>query len=179
MKLSLRGLSSTSARRAGDAIAEQLSSSREWRRAATVVLFSTLAGEVETSPIIRLAQRDGKRLYFPRMISGASLEFVHVSDMASMRRGRYGVLEPARASELLTSDALILVPGIAFDRKGGRLGRGAGYYDRALAGFDRGVDRIQFFGVCFSVQLVDAVPMTSVDVRMDRVLTEDGCYVTG
>ena len=141
-----------------------------------MALFSTLAGEIDTTPVIRLAQRDGKQLYFPRMIPGTSLEFLHVSELGSMRHGRYRVLEPARdsESETLTTDAMILVPGVAFDWKGGRLGRGAGYYDRALAGFDRDVDRIQLVGVCFSVQLVDAVPMTSVDVRMDRVLTEDG-----
>ena len=180
MKQTLRALPSTAAGCAGEAVAEHLSSSREWQHANCVALFSTLAGEIETAPVVRLAQRDGKRLYFPRMIPGFSLEFLHVSDMGSMVNGRYRVLEPVRESEskALTSDGLILVPGMAFDRKGGRLGRGAGYYDRALAGFDRDADRIQLVGVCFSVQLIDAVPMTSADVLMDRVLTQDGFCVT-
>jgi 5-formyltetrahydrofolate cyclo-ligase len=181
MKQSLRGLSTTAALRAGEAAAEHLSDSQEWKNAACVTFFSTLAGEVETAPLVRRAQRDGKRLYFPRMIPGSSLEFVYVSDVESMRYGRYRVLEPVRGaeSEMLTSNGLILVPGMAFDRRGGRLGRGGGYYDRALAGFDREADRIHLVGLCFAVQLVEAVPMNSVDVRMDRVLTENGFCVTG
>ena len=93
MKQSLRGLSTTAALRAGEAAAEHLSDSQEWKNAACVTFFSTRAGEVETAPLVRRAQRDGKRLYFPRMIPGSSLEFVYVSNVESMRYGRYRVLD--------------------------------------------------------------------------------------
>jgi 5-formyltetrahydrofolate cyclo-ligase len=132
--------------------------------------------EVECEPMLILARRDGKRVLFPRMLAGCSLEFALVDDAASMRIGRYGVREPDRQcrSRPLASDAIVLVPGLAFDRDGGRLGRGAGYYDRALADVDKTRRGPRLVGVGFELQIVDSVPMTSIDIRMDRIVTEAG-----
>ena len=176
MERELAVLDAAAAATTGRAIAEHVSNWTGWQLAGAVALFSTLAGEVDTGPLIRLAQRDGKLLFFPRMLPGDSLEFVRVDDPASLRPGHYGVREPdpALTSQELPSDTILFIPGIAFDRVGGRLGRGAGYYDRALATIGGNSGPFVRIGVGFEIQIVDSVPMSSTDVRMDRVVTEKG-----
>lgn len=176
MRQRLGALDAAAAVQAGEAIAEHISRRTIWLEASTVALFSTLDGEVDTAPLIRLARRDGKRMFFPRMVPGSSLEFAGVEDPESLQPGRYGVLEPERscAPQTLTSDVVVFVPGLAFDRRGGRLGRGAGYYDRAFVANEPNRGRPKLIGVGFAIQLVESVPMSPVDVRMDRVVTENG-----
>jgi 5-formyltetrahydrofolate cyclo-ligase len=163
---------------AGEAILDELSAWSGWSTASVVVVFATLPGEVDTRPLIQLVLREGKRLVFPRMVSGSTLEFAVVEDPESLRPGRYGVLEPDRENPTLSigGDAVVCLPGLAFDRAGGRLGRGAGYYDRALAVSERRRGRPRMIGVGFARQIVESVPMGSLDVRMDAVVTEAGLF---
>ena len=77
-------------------------------------------------------------------------------------------------AQQLHADTIVFVPGVAFDREGGRLGRGAGYYDRVIAGCEESSGRPRFIGVGFGSQVIEAVPMDSLDMRMDGVVTEAG-----
>lgn len=160
----------------GEAISDQLTGWSGWHRASAVALFATLRGEVDTRPLIQLVLREGKRLAFPRMVAGSTLEFAVVEDFESLQPGRYGVFEPDRRCPALSMGGsdVVCVPGLAFDRSGGRLGRGAGYYDRALAELGGNRGRPQIIGVGFARQIVESVPMHSLDVRMDGVVTEAG-----
>jgi 5-formyltetrahydrofolate cyclo-ligase len=110
------------------------------------------------------------------MVARETLEFVEVEAFEGLVRGRYGVLEPAaeRPARSIRATGLVLAPGIAFDLRGGRLGRGAGYYDRALAPIGKRRDGPRFVGVAFDLQIVDRVPMQRHDVFMDAVVTESG-----
>jgi 5-formyltetrahydrofolate cyclo-ligase len=174
MRIVLADVCERRARLAGEAIADRLASRSRWSASTTIALFATMPGEVDTSPLIRVAQQAGKRLLFPRMVPGKTLEFVHVEQVESLRTGRYGVREPDSriSAQVIPDDALVLVPGYAFDRDGGRLGRGAGYYDRALAGLRGDSGYPTFIGVGFAIQIVESVPMTAFDVRMDGLVTE-------
>lgn len=177
----IRSLESVSAREAlaaGEAISDRLAAWSRWRSSSGVALFATLHGEIDTRPLIELARQNGKRLLFPRMLTGQTLEFALVDEIESLRSGRHGVLEPDRRcrAQRMRADEIILVPGYAFDREGGRLGRGAGYYDRALAVCGDNSTRPRFIGVGFERQVVPAVPMNSLDVRMDGVVTELGLF---
>jgi 5-formyltetrahydrofolate cyclo-ligase len=162
----------------GEAIADRLEDWPSWRSSAVVALFATLSGEIDTQPLVELARRDGKRILFPRMLEGRTLDFAVAEDIGSLRPGRYGVREPDHQSRVETpaANAIVFVPGVAFDRKGGRLGRGAGYYDRALAVLAGQSRRPQFVGVGFESQIVPSVPMDSHDRRMDVVVTETGIF---
>lgn len=93
----------------------------------------------------------------------------------ALRRGRFGVLEPpAGAVVRPQAGDVVVVPGVAFDRDGGRLGRGRGYYDRA---FPVGAEEApRLVGFAYSVQLVERVPCDSRDRRMDAIVTEDGVH---
>ena len=163
---------------AGEAISSRLEDWSSWRSSSVIALFATLPGEIDTQPLIELARRDAKRLLFPRMLAGRTLEFAVIEKSESLRPGRYGVLEPDRRCPVqrMHADAIVFVPGRAFDRQGGRLGRGAGYYDRALAGCGDSSGRPRFIGVGFASQVVSSVPMNSLDMRMDGVVTERGLF---
>jgi 5-formyltetrahydrofolate cyclo-ligase len=161
---------------AGIAISNHLSDWSSWRAAKAVAIFSTLPGEVDTQPVIDRCRDDAKGLLFPRMLEGRTLEFARVEKFHTLKAGRYGVLEPdARCRpQPIGEGVIVLVPGLAFDRLGGRLGRGAGYYDRALRGVERQRGLPLFIGVAFEDQIVASVPMAANDVRLDGVVTERG-----
>lgn len=143
--------------------------------ASQVVAFASLADEVDTRAIIDAAFAAGKRVLLPR-ISGATLEFVETRPAETLVPGRFGVSEPRSevGARRVADGSIVLVPGLAFDRCGGRLGRGAGYYDRALAEIAGCESSTRFIGVAFPRQVVERVPMSAHDVRMHGILTEAG-----
>ncbi len=181
MRRTIDAMTASEARQAGEVIASQLADWSGWTTAVAVALFASRPDEVDTRPLIRLAQRDGKQLYLPRMISGRTLEFARVSEMGSLKAGRLGVLEPDESclARSIEQDWLILVPGLAFDRNGGRLGRGAGYYDRALGAPALVQGRPKLLGVGFACQIIEHVPTTSLDVQMDGVVTDVERFAVG
>lgn len=163
-------------REAGSRIALHLASDPAWSAARVVAAFASLPDEVCTEPLLRAAIAAGKQVLLPRVQDGGRLDFVELSMSEGWRVGRFGIREPAGASEAvpLTSADVVLVPGLAFDRAGGRLGRGAGYYDRALAPCLRSAARPALIGLALASQIVSRVPRSAHDVRVDRVVTERG-----
>ena len=102
-----------------------------------------------------------------------------MTDWSELRPGRYGVLEPPAQAAVIRPEEgdLVLVPGVAFDRAGNRLGRGQGFYDRA---FPASAPRPPLLiGVAYQIQLVDAVPHAETDRRVDAVVTELGLHWAG
>lgn len=168
------------ARVVGVSIAEALVQSVFWRSAWSVGLFVSRADEVDTSPLLSCALEYGKEVLLPRITAAGSLEFASVGDLDRLPVGRLGIPEPPpdRPAVRLDVHSLVLVPGLAFDRDGGRLGRGGGYYDRALAIDRRAARAAVLIGVGFSFQLVERVPMNALDVRMDGVVTDLGLVET-
>ena len=158
---------------ASAAIAARLTNSEEWSTARSVAAFVGVGGEVDTLPIIECAQRQGKHLLLPRCLSSTVLEFAAYSQDGVLENGRFGIPEPSadHPGESLRGIDLVLVPGLAFDRFGGRLGKGAGYYDRALAPLDMRA-RPALLGLGFALQIAERVPMTTLDVHLDAVVTE-------
>ena len=143
-----------------------------WQQACNVALFAPLWGEPDVEALFAVAE--GKRLCFPKVQpEGLAFFAVPSADLLVIPPGtRWRVREPREgACTRIDELDLILVPGIAFTPGGLRLGRGAGYYDRFLAGTT--AHRI---GVCFESQLVPDLPVEPHDVVMHRVLAESGFY---
>ena len=175
MRRELARSSPAVAARAGEAIDARLRPSKVWCEASEVAIFVSLPGEVDTRPLIRSAFEDGKSLLLPRTLGRGKLDFALTRDLGGLRRGRFDVLEPGPECPAFEPkrSTLLLVPGLAFDRRGGRLGQGAGYYDRALAELRRdGSDPLRL-GVAFSLQIVECVPMARFDEFLDGWVTED------
>lgn len=137
-----------------------------FQAAHTVLLYHSLPDEVDTHAFIR-KWIASKRILLP-VVKGDELELRAYTGPETLTAGSYGILEPTGPLFTRYPDiALAVVPGVAFDRLGNRLGRGKGYYDRLLP---RLTDAYKI-GICFPYQLVDEVPAEEFDIRMDEVLT--------
>ena len=135
--------------------------------AHTVLLYSALPDEVQTLPLLNRLSAEGKTVLLPRVVSDTDMELRRYTGPNDLEPGAFGIMEPT--GELFTDYDLIdvaIVPGMAFDREGHRLGRGKGYYDRFLAR----LPHIYKIGVCFPFQLVDQVPTDAHDILMDEVI---------
>jgi len=129
--------------------------------------------EVDLDGLIRSRLARGQRVAAPRCDwdRGTFLPAA-LGSIEDVEVRRHGVREPREGVVIAPDDlCAAIVPGVAFDRLGGRLGRGGGFYDRFLAGLPRGVARV---GVCFDSQIVDRAPRGAHDVPVDALLTESG-----
>lgn len=151
-----------------DLITARLTVHAAFVAAKTVALYRSVRTEVSTANLHEAARAAGKRVTYPRML-GDTLEFVIVDDPATMSAGRYGIFEPATGAVLPVKDMdLIVLPGVAFDRRGIRLGYGKGCYDRALADQDWPT----LVGLAYDFQLVETLPAESYDIPVDIIVTE-------
>jgi 5-formyltetrahydrofolate cyclo-ligase len=145
-----------------------------WQNAASTLFFAPMPTEPDIWPLLEEAVAGGKITALPRydFASHDYLACLVKNPQNDVGPGQFGIREPkASCTEIpLERLGLILVPGVAFDPHGRRLGRGRGYYDRLLAE----VHGIKC-GVAFDEQLVDTVPADRLDVRMDFVLTPTRC----
>jgi 5-formyltetrahydrofolate cyclo-ligase len=166
----LAGLSPQYRAAAAAQVVVSLASRPEWARASSVLLFAPLPDELDLCPLVELALSAGKMVALPAFVPGTSgYAARQIIDVAKdIVPGKFGVREPVDGcvEVPLNQLDLVLVPGIAFDARGGRLGRGKGFYDRLLASV-RGTK----CGVAFDEQLVDAVPFAPHDIRLNCILT--------
>jgi 5-formyltetrahydrofolate cyclo-ligase len=144
--------------------------------AGRIALYAALSDELPTRPLFDLAHGGGLAVSFPR-VEGEALVFAEVARWEDLVRGRYGVRQPHPQAPRCGPGRLIVVPGLAFDGHGRRLGRGGGYYDRALAAAEaRGALRV---GLAYEAQIVEAVPVEPHDQPVDVVVTECGVHGPG
>jgi 5-formyltetrahydrofolate cyclo-ligase len=152
----------------------------DYHNAQTVLFYVDVRAEVQTRHALADALQSAKRIVVPWCNGQGELELFHLESMSELDVGKYGILEPR--PELRTSPAksvgpqepdFIMVPGVAFDRRGGRLGQGKGYYDKLLA---RVRTDAALVGLAFEFQMVDEVPMQPHDVFMHMVVTEAAVY---
>ncbi len=136
-----------------------------------IALYSATGSEVATDRIRDDALAAGKAIFYPSL-APEGLRWIRCRSESEFVPGRYGILEPAgkdyrAASD--TDDILVFVPGVAFDLHGGRLGRGQGWYDRAMAALGSGARTV---GLAFETQLVERIPCDSWDRRVEYLMTE-------
>lgn len=146
-----------------------------WRSAGTVLLYHALADEVDTTLLLESALRQGKRVLLPK-VDGDDLTLHEYTGPQDLAIGAFGIMEPqtpvvepsgtVQPLNPIKVD-LAIVPGVAFDGCGHRLGRGKGYYDRLLPRLD-GCHKT---GICFPFQRLEHVPYEEHDVVMDEVIS--------
>jgi len=144
------------------------------RTGMAVALYCALAGEVPTDRIRHAYLTAGARLYYPRVTEGRTLAFYPHREGDGWETGPYGIPEPsnpAGAEPRLSGWDIVVVPGLAFDRRGNRLGRGFGYYDRFLAGLPESVPRV---GLAWASQRIPEVPVDAWDEPVHALVTEEG-----
>ncbi|MGR9037616.1 MAG: 5-formyltetrahydrofolate cyclo-ligase, partial [Gammaproteobacteria bacterium] len=155
-----------------------------YRLAATVMWYVNCRSEVITQPNLIEALKSDKRTVVPYCTQDEQNEkklgLWLVEDFSELQPGLWGILEPSKTRRGEPGKEigperldLIMVPGVAFDRSGGRLGNGAGYYDRLLA---KVREDCILCGICFESQLLEHIEMEKHDVAMDFVITEKTIY---
>lgn len=160
---------------AQEALCRQIEAYEPYRRAGTVMAYMAYGTEPGLTPAIERALSAGRRIALPRCGADGRMSARLIAGMDDLAPGAYGIMEPKQDCPLALPQeiGLILVPGLAFDRRGGRLGKGAGYYDRFMA--QTTALRV---GVLYGAELTDEVPMQAHDLFMDALLTADGVIIT-
>jgi len=157
---------------AGRMVAAQLLTAPEVEAALRIGLYAALPDELPTRVCFESLRRRGRPCFFPRIAEDGRMVSHGVAAWDELVAGRYGVLEPPRAAPALQpgSGDLVLVPGVAFDARGHRLGRGAGGYDAAFP--PGAAEPPLLFGLAYEFQVVESLPHGSRDRRMDAIVTE-------
>ena len=160
-------------------IVEKFVALPEYQRAKTVMFYVDARSEVRTRHYFATALEHGKRIVVPYCVDG-ELELFWLQSMDELTLGMYKILEPkaelrgveAKKIDVLELD-LIMVPGVAFDRRGARMGHGFGYYDKLL---EHARPDTPLVALAFECQLFPEIPTQSHDVFMDKIITEATIY---
>lgn len=170
-----RGLPAPERRQRSRLIIARCRSLPGFSSAEVVCTYVNFRDEVETAELIDALLLEGRRVVVPIHQHGVSqpLLFAEIRSLSDMVPNHFGILQPPREAARLVPTAaipLFLVPGLAFDPAGGRLGYGLGFYDRAFADAASGALKV---GLAFELQILESVPADPHDVPMDFVVTED------
>jgi 5-formyltetrahydrofolate cyclo-ligase len=151
----------------------------EYAAAHTVMFYVDVRDEVRTRQALPASLTTGKRIVVPYCVEG-ELELFWLESMEELELGMYRILEPkAELRDIATKRLqpedldLIMVPGVAFDRQGGRTGHGKGYYDKLL---EHARAETPLVALAFECQMFEEIPMDSHDIFMDKVVTESTVY---
>ena len=151
----------------------------EYAAAKTVMFYVDVRAEVRTRHDLENALASGKKIVVPYCVDG-ELELFHLENMDELELGMYRILEPRAELRTVAEKKvdvaeldLIMVPGVAFDRIGGRTGHGKGYYDKLL---EHARPETPLVALAFECQMFPEIPMQSHDIFMDKVVTEAAVY---
>lgn len=169
-----RDLTPAFRKQANTEILQKLRGLEVYREARTIHTYVSWQDEVATQDLLRMMLQEGKSVVTPKVISAShQLEHYLLPNFEALMPGAFGILEPSRDHGALPFTAmnkidLLLVPGLAFDREGNRLGYGGGYYDRLLA--ELAAPKV---ALAFAAQIVASVPAEAHDERVDCIVTEE------
>lgn len=149
----------------------------EIRESSTLMVYLSFGSEVLIDDLIRWGWAEGKRIVVPLCHpEGRVLTPCRIDSFAELETGHYGIREPKAESLRVVPPGeieAVLVPAVAFDRQGYRVGYGGGYYDRFLPK----VPRAAKIGAVFACQIVPEVPIDRYDVQVERIVTEEGVII--
>jgi len=147
-------------------LADMLFETSQYQEARTIYLYLPYNQEVRTIPILQRALQEGKRVAVPK-VYGKEMKFIYINGMEDVAPSPLGIPEPIADGPVGDDlEALVIVPGLVFDIRGYRIGYGGGYYDKFLSR-ERQHPTV---ALCYSFQLVDAIPTEEWDVPVDLVL---------
>jgi 5-formyltetrahydrofolate cyclo-ligase len=151
-----------------EAVCNRLKQSDEYKNSTILYIYMDFKNEVITRSIIEDAHKTGKKVAIPKII-GDEMYFYYIKSVSNLQKGYFGILEPETTMPAMDQDGIMIVPGVAFDEKGYRIGYGKGYYDRFLQKHKR-FKKIAF---AFELQIVEEIPYDGYDVPMDLIITEE------
>lgn len=167
----LRSQAKEEALRKSESIKKRLFSTPEYKNSKVVMLYASMEHEVNTSDMIDEALEMGKRVVLPLVVGLGKIIAKEIENRTTdLEKSTYGIYEPRGSNKEVPPGGIdiFIVPGVAFDKKNVRLGRGKGYYDRFLEKVGRQKTTI---GLAFDFQIVDQIPKSPTDVPVSKVIT--------
>ena len=152
-------------------ITDKVTALPAFKNADRILVYADYNHEVVTEYLIKEAWKAGKEVAVPKVV-GKDMVFYKLTDFAQLEKGYFGIPEPARGEIVQWEDAMMIMPGVAFDEKCDRVGYGGGFYDRFLEKHP-GICRV---AVGFSFQILPEVPTEPTDIRPQVVVTEEKIY---
>lgn len=153
-------------------ICKQLLSSDWYENTAIIYGYYPLGNEVDCRKFLEKALADKKRVALPKTKKDCSMDFYEIHSLKEVQAGAFHVLEPTEiCSVVKEEEAVVLVPGVVFDRSGNRYGYGKGYYDRYFSRFPK----LKRYALSYDNQLEERLAVSDTDIRMHRIYTETVC----
>lgn len=142
----------------------------EYQEAKTVLFYYGIKNEVQTKKIIQKAIETGKKVLLPKTeFEKRKMALVEIKSLEDLEKTKQGLLEPKGKKEETNKIDLIILPGVAFDLEGGRLGQGMGFYDSLLR---KTATEVKLAGLSFEENIEEKVPTESHDIKMDIIITD-------
>ncbi|AOR22492.1 5-formyltetrahydrofolate cyclo-ligase [Clostridium taeniosporum] len=164
-------INSTEKKNFDNIIHKKFFESKFYSQCRNIFVYISYDSEIDTKTLIIKALKDGKNIYVPRTNYKTKLmEAVKITSLENLIEDRYGILQP-KESELsteLNNIDLVIIPGVAFDINGGRMGYGGGFYDRYLNKCKKDIFKI---ALAYDFQVIDYIPMDKHDISVDCVIT--------
>lgn len=158
-----------------NAIYETIINSHEFINAKVIFIYISFGKEVDTHNIIQYAIASGKEVCVPRVISRLKgMRALKINSLDELEISNYGILEPKENSEEVSVENmdLAVIPGLAFDLQGGRIGYGGGFYDRFFSNSDINIKKI---ALAYEFQILEEIPLEDHDIAIDSIITENRC----
>lgn len=144
----------------------------EYRSSKSLGIYYPIGSEVQTFDLIRDSLNDNKTVCLPKIIDSTTIEFFKIIENSfekiSFQKGKYGISEPSFSTETIDKIDMLIIPGIAFDLRGNRIGYGKGYYDRFLSSRKAKYK----IGLAYEIQVLNNIPNNELDVPVDIIVTE-------
>ena len=164
-----RAMTEAQIQEASARLAQQLYQSPLYRQATTIYGYLPYNQEVRTIPMLERALAEGKRVAVPK-VYGDEMRFLYIDDLSRVEKGYAGIPEPIDDGPVAEDPtALVLMPGLAFDRAGHRIGYGGGFYDKFLSA----EPDHPTLALCYGFQMLDELPAEEFDIPVDCVLWAD------
>ena len=159
------------------AIVDRLVGTDVYQQAEWLFSYVSYGSEVDTISLLETALKHGKKVAVPILTNTGKniMAFCRIENISELQNGHFGIPEPVFKEDnvvIPNKKTLMIVPGIAFDVNGYRLGQGGGYYDRYLADHER----LANYGLAYEQQIVDRIMINGYDIRMDGLVTESNVY---
>ena len=152
-------------------LTERVTALPEFKDSSRVLAYADYNHEVMTGFIIEAAWKAGKEVAVPK-VAGQDMVFYKLTDFDQLEKGYFGIPEPARGEIVQWDEALMIMPGVAFDRANHRVGYGGGFYDRFLEKHPK----IRRLAVAFDFQILDEVPVEPTDISPEIIVTETSTF---
>lgn len=159
-----KNLTEEEKQQSAESVFRKIESSPEFIKAKTILLYWSMPDELPTHEFIRKWSKT-KSMLLP-VVKGHHMTIRPFSTEDCLAKGDWSVMEPMTGSDYLKLVDLVIVPGVAFDRKKRRLGRGKGYYDRYFKN-----KKLEKWGICYDFQVLDNIPVASFDIMMNKIIT--------